>query len=147
MKNALRSLILGLFALALVGSGSCGSNNSSDSAYKDSLTFGTGLGGTGFDLLNEGTTFSVAALGSQSIYFKLGSAADMAGRAVRLYINDGTYATKDYTNPQSYGHYLLSAFRITDVGAFTVKAYLVAQVGPDIGKETFVAQSTITMQP
>jgi hypothetical protein len=71
----------------------------------------------------------------------------MAGRAVRLYINDGTYAQKDYTNPQSYGHILLSSFRITDVGAFTVKGYLVEQVGPDIGKETFVADSTITMTP
>ena len=147
MKHALRSLVLGLLSLALVGSGGCGSNNSSDSAYNDSLTFGTGLGGTGFDLLNEGSTFSVAALGTQSIYFKLSSSADMGGRAVRLYINDGTYATKDYTPGQSYGHYLLSGFRITDVGAFIVKAYLVAQVGPDIGKETFVAQSTITMHP
>jgi len=28
-----------------------------------------------------------------------------------------------------------------------VKGYLVEQVGPDIGKETFVAQSSINMQP
>jgi len=28
-----------------------------------------------------------------------------------------------------------------------VKGYLVEQVGPDIGKETFVADSTITMTP
>ena len=30
--------------------------------------------------------------------------------------DDGTYARKDYDNPQSYGHILLSSFRITDVG-------------------------------
>jgi hypothetical protein len=81
------------------------------------------------------------------IWFRLESAEDMAGRAVRLYINDGTYAQEDYINPQSYGHILLSSFRITDVGTFTVKGYLVEQVGPDIGKETFVAQSSIDMQP
>ena len=37
--------------------------------------------------------------------------------------------------------------RITDTGTFTVKGYLVEQVGPDIGKETFVAGSTITTTP
>jgi hypothetical protein len=41
----------------------------------------------------------------------------------------------------------LSSFRITDTGSFTVKGYLVEQVGPDIGKETFVAGSNISMQP
>jgi hypothetical protein len=125
-----------------------GCGGGSDSSYKNSLTFGTGLGGTGFDLIGESNTFSVSALGSQGqIYFKLESAADMGGRAVRLYINDGTYAQKDYSNPQSYGHYLLSSFRITDVGTFNVKALLVEQVGPDIGQETSVAQADITMQP
>jgi hypothetical protein len=71
----------------------------------------------------------------------------MGGRAVRLYVNNGTYATKDYTNPQSYGHMLLSSFRITDTGSFSVKGLLVEQIGPDIGKETFIAESTVTMQP
>ena len=71
----------------------------------------------------------------------------MAGRAVRIYINDGTYGTDDYETPQSYGHILLSSFRITDTGTFTVKGYLVEQVGPDIGKETLVAGANITMQP
>lgn len=141
--KALRVFVLGLVSLCLVGAVGCG--GSTDSDFKDSLTFGQGLGPTGFDLIGEGTTFSVAT--TQTIYFKLSSAADMQGRAVRLYINGGTYATKDYVNPQSYGHYLLSSFRITDVGAFKVKAYLVAQVGPDIGRESLVAESTISMQP
>jgi hypothetical protein len=126
----------------------CGDSGSDDNDYTDRLTFGTGIGGNGFALVNEGSTFSVAALGTTGqIYFKLESAADMVGRAVRLYINAGTYAQRDYTNPQSYGHYLLSSFRITDRGTFTVRAYLVEQIGPDIGRETFIAQSTITMLP
>jgi hypothetical protein len=141
-----RKAILFLISSCSLVLGACGTGKS-DSDFKNSLTFGTGLGGTGFDLVGEGTTFSVATMGSQGqIYFKLESAADMGGRAVRLYINDGTYAQKDYNNPQSYGHYLLSSFRITDVGTFVVKGYLVEQVGPDIGKETFVAQSTISMK-
>jgi hypothetical protein len=71
----------------------------------------------------------------------------MGARAGRIYINDGTYGMEDYPSLQSYGHYLLSTFRITDTGTFTVKGYLVEQVGPDIGKETFVAGSTITTTP
>jgi hypothetical protein len=142
---SLRTAFLFILLLGVSALGAC-SGGSSD--YKNSLTFGTGLGGTGFDLIGESTTFSVAAMGSTGqIYFKLESAADMAGRAVRLYINSGTYAQKDYITPQSYGHILLSSFRITDVGAFTVEGDLVEQVGPDIGKETLVAQSTINMTP
>jgi hypothetical protein len=143
MMTLRRTFLLGLVFFCL----EVGCGGGSDSSYKDRLTFGTGIGGTGFDLLGESTTFSVGLMGSTGqIWFKLESSADMNGRAVRLYIN-GTYAQKDYTNPQSYGHFLLSSFRITDVGTFTVKAYLVEQVGPDIGKETFVAQSTINMTP
>ncbi len=130
------------------GTGGSTSTAGATATYMNSLTFGTGVGGTDFDLINPGTTFSVAAEGTTgAIYFKLESAADMAGRTVRLYINAGTYDTHDYPNPQSYGHILLSSFRITDTGSFTVKGYLVEQVGPDIGKETFVAGANITMQP
>jgi hypothetical protein len=140
-----RTAFLFLASVCALASAGCGSSNSD---FQNSLTFGTGLGATGFDLINPGTTFSVAAEGTTgAIYFKLESAADMAGRAVRIYINDGTYGTHDYQSPQSYGNILLSSFRITDTGSFTVKGYLVEQVGPDIGKETFVAQSNITMQP
>ncbi len=146
MRMRCRGLLAAMVASLWMGFSGCGGG--SDSAYKDRLTFGTGIAGTGFDLVGESTTFSVSLLGTTGqIWFKLESAADMAGRAVRLYINDGTYAQKDYTNPQSYGHYLLSSFRITDVGSFTVKAFLVAQAGPDIGKDTAVAQSTIAMTP
>jgi len=142
LRTAFFLLVLGCVPLL----GACGGGSNSN--YKNSLTFGTGIGGTGFDLIGESTTFSVGLLGSTGqIWFKLESADDMAGRAVRLYFNDGTYQQKDYTNPQSYGHILLSSFRITDTGTFAVKAYLVAQVGPDIGKETFVTQSDILMQP
>jgi hypothetical protein len=144
----LRTTSLFFFSLCLLAIGGCGSNNNSD--FKDSLTFGTGLGGNGFDLVSEGTSFTLSPgpTGTQgTVWFKLGSAADIGNRAVRLYISGGTYATKDYPSTQDYGHYLLSSFRITDTGTFPVKGYLVEQIGPDIGKETFVAESSLTMQP
>jgi hypothetical protein len=139
MKYLLRALVLGLACLASVSLTACGSGGDQ---FTNRLTFGTGIGGNGFDLVNEGTTFTA----TPDIWFKLESAEDMAGRAVRLYINGGTYGTKDYKPTQDYGHYFLSSFRITDVGTFTVKGNLVAQVGPDIGKETFIAEASLTMK-
>lgn len=141
MRSSLRALVLGLVCLASLSFTACGSGGDQ---FSNKLTFGTGIGqgGDSFALVNEGTIFTAPA----DIWYKLESAEDMAGRTVRLYINDGTYATKDYPAAQDYGHYQLSSFRITDVGTFTVKANLVAQVGPDMGKETFVAQSTLTVK-
>ncbi len=113
--------------------------------YKNSLTFGTGLGSTGSDLIGEGSTFSIATMGSTGqLYFKLESADDMAGRTVRISINGGAYSQKDYANPQTSGHTLLSSFRITDVGTFTVDGSL---VGPGTGTLTEVAQASITVTP
>jgi hypothetical protein len=141
MTSLRRALV---FALAMFAT-SCGSG-SGNSDFKNSLTFGTGLGGNGFQLVGENTSFSIAMLGAGSqLYFRLESADDMAGRTVRLYFNDTT--NKDFQNPQSYGHILLSAFPITNSGDYTVKGYLVEQVGPDIGKETFVASAQLTMTP
>lgn|SRR5512145_1396010 len=140
-----RSLIPCLVSFLLVGVSGCTDKDTSE--FKDQLTFGSALGPTGFDLINEGTSFSLASTDGGTLWFKLESAQDMGGRAVRLYVNNGTYATKDYTNPQSYGHMLLSSFRITDTGSFSVKGLLVEQIGPDIGKETLVDESTVTMQP
>ena len=100
--------------------------------------------------MGESSSFSVTTLGTTGqIWFRLESAQDMGGRAGRLYINyaagDTPYWQKDYLNPQSYGHILLSSFRVTDPGSYTVHAYLVEQVGPDIGKETHVIDAPLAM--
>ncbi len=42
---------------------------------------------------------------------------------------------------------LLSSLRITDTGSFSVKGLLVEQIGPDVGKETNIAESAVTIQP
>ena len=143
MTNLCRALVLALLACCLPTAAGCsgGSANSSNS-----LTFGTGLAGNGFSLAGENTTFSIAMLGAGSqLYFRLESADDFAGRAVRLYFDSLT--NKDFIPPQSGGHILLSAFSVTNPGTYTVKGYLVEQIGPDIGKESFVAQSDLTMTP
>ena len=103
--------------------------------WANGLIFGTGLGGTGSDLIGTATTFSTG-----QIYFRLESAADMAGRAVRIAINGGAYSQKDYANPQASGHTLLSSFSITDVGTFTVDGSLVGS-----SQETDVASALVTI--
>ena len=144
MRKLSQSLVLSLLSTCLAAAVGCGGGDSS--SFKNSLTFGASLGGTGFDLIGESKTFSLAALSTQpQIYFKLESADDMAGRAIRLYFDSIT--NKDFTNPQSYGHILLSAFAASNVGTYDVQGHLVAQVGPDIGKETFVARSDLTITP
>ncbi|MBI5511178.1 MAG: hypothetical protein HY903_20650 [Deltaproteobacteria bacterium] len=45
--------------------------------------------------------------------------------------------------PQTYGHILLSSFRITDVGTYEIRAYLVTAGG----SETHVVTKPITMTP
>jgi len=144
MRNLRSALMLCLLSTSFAAASGCGGGDSS--SFRNSLTFGTSFGGTGFDLVGESKTFSLTALGSPpQLYFKLESAEDMAGRAVRLYFDSIT--NKDFTNPQSYGHILLSAFAVSNVGTYDVQGYLVEQVGPDIGKETFVAKSDLTIAP
>jgi hypothetical protein len=121
----------------------CGSQDT----FRNSLTFGTGITGGGFELAGEATNFSLSSDGAD-IWFRLESAADFDGRFVRLYIYSGTYpySQKDYTLPQPNGHILLSSFRITDPDSYTVKAYLVEEV-VDIGVETHVIDAPLAMGP
>lgn len=128
------------------GKGTCGTAG----GFCDKLAIGTSF--TGFTLNGEASSFSLATT-SANLSFRLESSAEFGNRAARLYINypasgggrPTPYWQKDYTGLQSNGHILLSSFRVTDRGTYQVDAYLVEQVGPDIGKETFVASAPLTM--
>jgi hypothetical protein len=158
--GSLRARLLGIAALASATVTACSlpafppgggtGTGTGTNVATDSLHFGTAIGANGVELVGESSAFSITALGTTGqIYFRLESAQDMGGRAARLYINyaagDAPYWQKDYPNPQSYGHILLSSFRVTDVGSYTVHAYLVGQVGPDIGMETHVIDAPLTI--
>jgi hypothetical protein len=129
------------------GRGTCGTSG----GFCDKLALGTSF--TGFTLVGEASSFSLATTGGGTLSFRLESSAEFGNRAARLYINyppsgggrPTPYWQKDYTGLQSNGHILLSSFRVTDRGTYQVDAYLVEQVGPDIGKETFVASAPLTM--
>jgi hypothetical protein len=84
---------------------------------------------SGFTLINEGTAFT--RLGANvTIYFRLESAIDMGGSNVTIKVekeSSGTwsdYNSFTFTNPQSYGHILLSAFSMPDAGSFRATGIL-----------------------
>ena len=113
-----------LITLAVV---SCSKKSDSNSSpeFTNKLTLGTGLNPSNlFQLTGEGTSF----MASTSIYFRLESADDMAGSAVRLKIDqqDGTpISSQDYPSLQSYGHIFLSNFTITRTGSYVATGILV----------------------
>jgi hypothetical protein len=137
-KGLILSTMLVLLGLGVITG--CGEPD----AFKDSLTFGTGITGTGFTLVGESTTFSLATLGGKPLWFRLESAADLDGRFVRLYTDGIT--NKDFTDVQKTGHITLSNYPVTNAGTYQVKGYYVQTI-IDIGKETLVAGNTITVTP
>jgi len=94
------------------------------------------LGPTYFDLIGESTTFSVGLMGSTGqIWFRLESAEDH-GRPGGSSLHQRRHLRPGGLHqPAVLRAHPAVSFRITDVGTFTVKGYLVEQVGPDIGKE------------
>ncbi|MBU0676054.1 MAG: hypothetical protein KJ950_15565 [Proteobacteria bacterium] len=149
--QAQKSILLSclILTLSVMMSACGGGGSSSTSGFSDQLALGTGLAGNGFDLAGEAQTFSLVATGGGTITFRLESAADFEGRFVRLYINYPTgtpYWQNDIIPPQADGHILLSSFRVTDVGTYVVKAYLVSDSGGGV-TETHVADATLVMTP
>jgi hypothetical protein len=114
-----------LITLAVV---SCSkkSDSTSSTVFTNKLTLGTGVNPSNlFELTGVNTSFTA----STTIYFRLESADDMAGSAVRLQIEqqDGTPVfSQNYPNPQSYGHILVSNFPpITRAGSYVATGILV----------------------
>jgi len=108
-----------------VGSCSKKSDSTSSPEFTNKLTLGTGLNPSNlFQLTGEGTSFSTSA----TIYFRLESADDMAGSAVRLKIDqqDGTSVfSRDYPSPSSYGNIFLSNFTLPRAGSYVATGILV----------------------
>jgi hypothetical protein len=147
MRTLFISFLVGLLLV------SCSSKGTNDACggFNNDLRFGTGMGGNGFSLVGEATTFSVASINSgHDIWFRLESCDDIASRFVRLYTYSGTganaapYGQKDVQLPQTYGHITVSSgLRITDVGSYQVRAYYVTSGG----QETHVIDANIQMIP
>jgi len=121
MKQILFILILAAISFGCKKS----SSDSSTSEFSNNIQLGTGVNSANpFILTGVGTTF----LAETAIYFRLESQDDMAGSAVKIQVNRSNgslYNSFNYTNPQSYGHIMVSSFTISELGSFTVTGILV----------------------
>lgn len=123
--NCNRMLLTALCFFSMVG---CNENpTDSNSGFSNKLTLGTGM--NGFDLVNEGATF-IRTGAKVTVYFRFESAADMAGSNVIVKVEKNTSGTWSddtsftFTNPQSYGHILLSSFSLSNAGSFRASGIL-----------------------
>ena len=104
------------------------SSNSTSDQFSNKLTLGTGM--NGFTINGETTRFSLIG-GRVTIYWRLESAADMGGSAVRIDINrqsvSGWTVDNSFTFPstQNYGHIMLSSFFLTSAGNYRATGVLV----------------------
>jgi hypothetical protein len=134
-----------LFALTLVivlaGCKKDDPTSSSDQ-YTNKLTLGMGM--SGFTITTEATVFYAVA-GRATVYWRLESAADMAGSSVTMKIERqaaGVFVTDTsitYTNPQSYGHIMLSSFTLPRTGSFRATG-LLATGTVTVASQTFTIQ-------
>lgn len=117
--------------LVLLLSGCKKDDPTSSDQFTNKLTLGTGMNASNFTLIGEGTVFTRVG-NSATIYYRLESAADFGGAGVSIKIEKqsgssytvvGTYA---YSNPQSYGHIIMSSFGVSDIGSFRATGLLTA---------------------
>jgi hypothetical protein len=92
------------------------------------LTLGTGM--SGFTLTGEGTTFNLIVAPLQ-LYWRLETAADMAGSDVTIRIDNITHGTpildtvETYLHLQDYGHIMVSSIPINSRGSYRATGTLV----------------------
>jgi len=103
-------------------------SNSTSDQFSNKLTLGTGM--NGFTINGETTNFSRIG-GNAIIYWRLESAADMAGSAVRIDISKQSTSgwtsetSFNFPSTQNYGHIMLSSFFLTSAGNYRATGVLV----------------------
>ncbi|MFA6471185.1 MAG: hypothetical protein WCU00_04005 [Candidatus Latescibacterota bacterium] len=115
-------VLLALATLLLTFPGCNDNSTDSSSEFSNSLILGTGM--SGFTITGQATSFSDSTV----IYWRLESEDDMAGSEVQIQISKAgsVIYTFPYSNPQSYGHIMLSGFYHTfGKGSFRATGRLV----------------------
>jgi hypothetical protein len=124
MKRMVLYMFLG--TLAFFGCKKDDASSTQADQFANKLTLGTGI--SGFTIINESTTF-YRVINSATVYWRLESAVDMAGSAVTIKIDKPSgspYQSLSFSNPQSYGHIMLSSMAIPDTGTFRATGILTA---------------------
>ncbi len=128
MRHILISVFIIISMVFISGCDKESNSTSNGDQFSNKLTLGTGM--NGFTINGETTTFSRIG-GSAIIYWRLESAADMGGSAVRIEISkqsaSGWISDNSITFPstQNYGHIMLSSFSLTNTGNYRATGVLV----------------------
>lgn len=115
-------------SLCLLSIGIVCEKNPSSNEFKNDLTVGTGT--SGFQLTGTSATFTLVG-GSVQIFWRLESAADMAGSDVMLSIEKNSagtwvsYNSQMFPHLQDYGHIMVSSITITEPGSYRATGTLV----------------------
>ena len=118
-----------LIAIALFGCKKDEATGPEQDQFSDRLILGNSM--SAFNSVTENTSFTLLA-GTVQVFWKLESSVDMAGSAVEIRIEKQgpagytPYDSFTYSNPQSYGHIMLSSLTHTTTGSFRATGILVA---------------------
>jgi hypothetical protein len=130
MRSTMMIVALTL-VVALTGCKKDDSSTNPADQYTNKLTLGTGMNTSNFTLTGEGSTFTRTS-GMAMIYYRLESANDFGGAGISIKIEKQsgssytTVGTYPYSNPQNYGHIIMSAFTVTDAGTFRATGLITA---------------------
>ena len=106
------------------------STNSNSTTYSNKLNIGTSVDYSKFLIVGETSAFTRSGL-SANIYWRLESANDMGGSSVNIKIEKLSGANyipdtvANYTNPQNYGHIMISNIALQHTGSFKMTGILV----------------------
>ena len=142
----MRSLIAVLIVSIMFLSSSCKKDDSTSSSdqFTNKLTLGTGWNVSNFTLTGEGSAFTRVGTAA-TIYFRLESATDLGGAGISIKIekqsgsNYTVVGTYPYSNPQSYGHIIMSSFTVSDIGSFRATGMITSS-------SSVIATTTFTVQ-
>jgi hypothetical protein len=142
----MRMIITLLACAAMLSLSSCKKDDPASAAdqFTNKLTVGTGMNVTTFTLIGEGTTFSKTG-SATTIYYRLESAADYGGAGISVKIEKQTgstfttLVTYPYSNPQNYGHIIMSAFAIVDAGTYRATG-MITSTSSTVATATFIVQ-------
>ena len=129
----MRIFTLVIVAAALMSLSACKKDDPASAVdqYTNKLTVGSGMNASNFTLIGEGS--ALARTGPvTTVYYRLESAADFAGAGITIKVEKQTgstytaVASYPYSNPQAYGHIIMSAFAVVETGTYRATGMITA---------------------
>ena len=143
MTRTFLSILTAVLLLSLLAGCKKDDAGTNSDLFTDNLKLGTGMNASNFTLSGETTTF--VGTPNNMIYWRLESKDDMAGSPVTIRIEknvNGTFSNPQsfpFSNPQNYGHIMLSSFPWSQTGSYRASGILAA-AGKVVATRDFTVQ-------